>query len=223
MVLFSCTAPRKVAENPAAFVWEPMPLVTQTVLDRGYVGGEGGQVPKAIAIDPVDGHFLLYGTEVGGIARSTDGGQNREPANQGFSPLGNSGFAIDPNNINRVLAVGVNTINNPFNGIYLSVDQAKSWKQVLSVNFCGLNDVGEQIVFDKRSFDSQKVTIPERTGYVSKKTIAHGKRKALKEKTGYTGQKMMVRLDLCRRLGAPGFVKSDIKVKKYSGSIFGTG
>lgn len=152
VLLLSCSGAKK-AIDVVNGEWEPVPLLTKELLSKGIKGGEGGQVPKGMAIDPVDGNFLLFGTDVGGISRSIDGGVSWEPANAGYHARGNTGFAIDPNNISRALAVGVNTINHAANGIYLTTDKAATWNQVLTVNFCGLSDAGEQLVFDKSSYD----------------------------------------------------------------------
>jgi len=104
--------------------WAPVPLVQQAVLDAGYrPGGEGGQWPQAICVDPVDGQFLLYGTDVGGLFRSLDGGKTWSPCNIGYHPRGNCGFAIDPNNVKRALAVGANSLEMDCHGIYLTTDQ----------------------------------------------------------------------------------------------------
>jgi len=135
--------------------WGAVPFVTQTIKNAGNSGGEGGQWPQAIAVDPVNGSFMLYGTDVGGIYRSLDGGATWEPANIGYTPRGNTGFAIDPNNTNRVLAVGANSTNVAnVHGIYLSTNKGASWTNVLTKNNTGYRDFREQIVFDKSSYDT---------------------------------------------------------------------
>jgi hypothetical protein len=89
--------------------WEAVPLVSEKIINNGFSGGEGCQVIQAIEIDHTDGTFLLMGTDVGGIYRSIDGGKNWSPCNIGYHPRGNAGFAIDPNNNKRALAVGGNS------------------------------------------------------------------------------------------------------------------
>lgn len=121
-------------------------------------GGEGCQYPQTIAIDSVNGSFLLYGTDVGGIFRSTDGGKTFAPAMMGYYSIGACGFAIDPHNIDRCLAVGDNSGQDGnkyyvYNGIYLSTDRGATWKHVLPKLNRGGEKAREQIAFDPSSFD----------------------------------------------------------------------
>jgi uncharacterized protein (TIGR02145 family) len=147
-------APARDGDAPSP-QWQPVPLVPQAVLDAGIrPGGEGGQWPQAICIDPVDGEFLLYGTDVGGIFRSLDGGKTFEPCNQGYTPRGNCGFAIDPVNINRALAIGANSLEMDCHGIYLTTDQGASWTHVLPKKTKGYRDFREQVTFDRSSYDA---------------------------------------------------------------------
>jgi hypothetical protein len=140
--------------------WEPVPLVKKSTLDSGYhPGGEGGQWPQGISIDSVDGSFLLFGTDVGGIYRSLDGGKRWEPANVGYTPRGNSGFAIDPNNSNFCIAVGANSSAWGWHGLYLSENKGASWKSVLSLNYDGYRDHRDQVAFDKSSLQNGRSRI----------------------------------------------------------------
>lgn len=133
--------------------WESVPLVSQKILDNGHTGGEGCQVIEAMAIDHNHGDFLLMGTDVGGIYRSIDGGQNWAPANIGYHPRGNVGFAIDPNNNNRALAIGGNSMENDNHGVYLTTDQGASWKHVLKItNYDGYRGFKDKIDFVKASY-----------------------------------------------------------------------
>ncbi len=135
--------------------WQAVPLVPQAVLEAGIrPGGEGGQWLQAIAIDPVDGQFLLYGTDGGGIFRSLDGGKAFEPCNRGDTPRGNCGFAIDPVNSNRALAIGANSQEMDCHGIYLTTDQGARWTHVLPKKTKGYRDFREQVAFDKSSYDA---------------------------------------------------------------------
>ena len=134
-------------------------MVRQDILDAGYVpGGEGCQYPQTISMDRKDGQFILYATDVGGIFRSTDGGKRFEPCDTGFSAVGACGFAIDPRNPDRCLAVGDNSGNEwyPYDGVYLSTDRGATWAQVLpKTNHAGEKG-REQIAFDTSSFDAAK-------------------------------------------------------------------
>lgn len=135
--------------------WEAVPLVSQKILNNGFTGGEGCQVVQAIECDHTDGSFLLMGTDVGGIYRSTDSGKNWSPCNIGYTPRGNAGFAIDPKNNKRALAVGGNSIENQSHGLYLTTNQGASWKQVLPIsNYKGYRDFKDKVEFVRGSFDA---------------------------------------------------------------------
>jgi photosystem II stability/assembly factor-like uncharacterized protein len=136
--------------------WQAVPMVSQKILDTGNSGGEGCQWPQAIEADKKDGSFLLFGTDVGGIYRSINGGINWEPCNIGYHPRGNCGFAIDPNNNQRALAVGGNSINNSTHGIYLTTNQAASWNHVFQeTNYTGYRDFKDKIAFDGSSYEEE--------------------------------------------------------------------
>ena len=136
--------------------WEAVPLVSQKILSNGHLGGEGCQWPQAIEADKTDGSFLLFGTDVGGIYRSINGGERWEPCNLGYHPRGNCGFAIDPNNNQRALAVGANSIKNRSHGLYLTENQGASWKHVLQVdNYDGYRGYKDKIEFVKGSYNAE--------------------------------------------------------------------
>lgn len=81
--------------------WTPVPIVTQKILDKGFTGGEGGQIAAYICISS-DGMNLMSFTDTGGMYRSTDGGENWVPCGRGTGASLSSG-EFDPNNPNRVL------------------------------------------------------------------------------------------------------------------------
>jgi hypothetical protein len=139
-----------------------MPMVSPEVLAAGIrPGGEGGQYPQTVAIDSRNGSFLLYGTDVGGIFRSVDGGKTFVPCMMGYYAVGACGFAIDPMDIERCLAVGDNTGQDGnkfyvYDGVYLSRDRGATWKQVLPKLNRGNEHGREQIAFDPASYDPQR-------------------------------------------------------------------
>jgi hypothetical protein len=144
----------------AAQVWRPIPLVRQDILDAGFAGGEGAQRPQMVAVDGTDGSVIYYGTDVGGLFRSTDGGAHFSPANIGLETCGIVGIAVDPLNKNRALAIGDGGGNffNTYGGVYLTTNQGATWSRRLSRE---LNAVGtlrqngrEQVTYARSSFNS---------------------------------------------------------------------
>ncbi len=135
-------------------IWTPVPLISSEMRAAGVtLGGEGGQWVRTIAIDSIDGSFLIYGTDVGGMFRSLDGGNSWEPANVGFRARGTSGSAIDPHNPDRALVVAANSTLSDFHGLWLSTNRAASWTQVLPTQDSGSSDFRDQIAFDPSSYD----------------------------------------------------------------------
>ena len=58
--------------------FEEIPIVTDEMLSLGYQGGEGAQWPLCLTGDNKKGNLMFYGTDVGGIFKSTDGYTLRE-------------------------------------------------------------------------------------------------------------------------------------------------
>ena len=130
--------------------WQAVPLVTQSSLEAGNSGGEGCQVIQNFAIDST-GNFLMMATNVGGLYRSLDGGAHWEPADIGYGPRGAAALAIDPNNPKRVIAVGGNSGRSSVNGLWLSTNQASSWRPVLRQNTRAVETYHDSVVFDASS------------------------------------------------------------------------
>ncbi len=140
--------------SEADIAWQPVPWITQEARASGvHLGGEGGQWPQSIDVDEVDGAFVLFATDVGGIWRSLDAGRTFEPANVGHTPRGSSGIAIDPHFPDRVISVGSNSMGSNYNGLYLSEDRAASWKPVHLAPIAGQADRRRQVVFDPSTRD----------------------------------------------------------------------
>ncbi|MFS4418522.1 Ig-like domain-containing protein [Maribacter sp. 2307ULW6-5] len=137
--------------------WQYNGLRNTEQKEAGFIGSEGGNWPQALAVSS-DGEFLMMGTDVAGLIRTDNGGNLWEQANAGYTPRGNCALAIDPNNANKVLAVGGNSvpslIDKVYNGVHLSKDKGKTWNQVVEADVCGYRDIREQVVWDASSFDA---------------------------------------------------------------------
>ena len=110
-------------------VWEPVPFVSKELRDMGFEGGEGCQASATIVFDPVDGKVAYFGTDVGGVFKSTDGGKTWTPSNYDLDACGANHICFDPNNIDRVLLVGCNSGYHSANGLYLTED-GERWDYV---------------------------------------------------------------------------------------------
>lgn len=137
--------------------WAPVPLISREIRDAGVtLGGEGGQIVRAIVTDSQTGDFAIFGTDVGGLYRTLDGGRTWEPCNVGYWPRGTAGMAIDPHNPDRVLSIGANSVVFDHHGVWLSTDRAASWRSVLPLKMSGSRDRREQLAFDPSTFDPQR-------------------------------------------------------------------
>ncbi len=145
------------APRQAAPAWIKMPLLSPDAKARGiFPGGEGAQWPRGpVAVSPADPNFLLLPIDVGGLYRSLDGGAHWNAAMVGWNARGANGFAIDPKNASHVLGIAANSMSwNPQwgqspNGLYLSTNQAASWKHVLALN----GSFSGAVAWDLSSYD----------------------------------------------------------------------
>lgn len=136
--------------------WEEIPMVSQTLLDEGISGGEGAQWPLCIAGDNNDGNLMFYGTDVGGIFRSTDSGKTWLKSNTGLYSHGICDIEIDPNNENNVVAFGVNANKISYTtGIYTSEDAGQTWHFKQHFDIYGHRNVTESVAYDSSSFDKK--------------------------------------------------------------------
>ena len=137
--------------------WTSIPMVSKTLLQKEGVttGGEGCQWPIGMAISK-DSKLLLYGTDVGGVYRSEDGGKNWEQSNAGLQSRGVGAFAIDPKNSAYVLAVGINSSAFDTNGLYISENGGKTWAVTKNMLIKGHRDIRESIAYDESSYNKEK-------------------------------------------------------------------
>lgn len=141
-------------------VWEPVPFISQKLRDLGFEGGEGCQASATIVYDNADGQTAYFGTDVGGVFKSVDGGKTWAPCNFDLDACGANHISVDPNNVNRVLLVGCNSGYHTANGLYLTEDGEK-WDYVFKAekDFTGMigihNDYRHQIAWDKSSNDEK--------------------------------------------------------------------
>ncbi|NJK87896.1 MAG: hypothetical protein HC906_19960 [Bacteroidales bacterium] len=132
--------------------WERMPMVSKTLQDAGNMGGEGGQWPRGIYYSS-DPDFLMIAIDVGGLYRSLDAGNTWQICMVGWNARGCNDIAIDPKNINHIIAIGGNSggdYTGDDNGIYVSVNKAASWQQTLKT----ATPEGGKVAIDESSFDT---------------------------------------------------------------------
>lgn len=137
--------------------WTSVPLVSSELLQKDGVttGGEGCQWPIGMDISK-DGQLLLYGTDVGGLYRSIDGGKNWKQSNLGLRARGAGVFSIDPKNSNYVLTIGINGYPFNDNGIYMSEDSGETWTFIKKMLISGHRDIRSALLYDESSYDEEK-------------------------------------------------------------------
>ncbi len=155
LALLLLVTPAAAAPGPAAGSgWSRVPLVDAATLAAGArFGGEGCQWPYDVQLDPIDGAFGLFTTDVGGMWRTLDGGETWEPCNVGHTPRGSSAVRIDPHFPTRVLSDGMNSGASPVNGLYLSEDRAASWRPVFTASIANHTDRRQKIAWDPTTRD----------------------------------------------------------------------
>jgi hypothetical protein len=136
-------------------IWQTVPMVSQEILDLGYSGGEGSRTVVSLVTDPVKGKLGFMGTDIGGIYKTADGGENWSISTLGLGSSGATGFAIDPANTSRILCVGCGSSASDSNGLYLSTDSGDTWSGVCLQRIRGWRDYRTQIAFDETSYDDK--------------------------------------------------------------------
>ena len=195
--------------------WSSVPLVSSELLQKDGVttGGEGCQWPIGMDISK-DGQLLLYGTDVGGLYRSTDGGKNWEQSNSGLRARGVGAFSIDPKNSNYVLAIGINGYPFNDNGIYMSEDGGETWTFIKKMLISGHRDIRSALLYDESSYDEEKnrcMVAYWSTAYELEKNYLSEDEKGLYKTTdgGYTWN--LIKSELS---------DGTIKINPYTGDVY---
>ena len=195
--------------------WSSVPLVSSELLQKDGVttGGEGCQWPIGMDISK-DGQLLLYGTDVGGLYRSTDGGKNWEQSNSGLRARGVGAFSIDHKNSNYVLAIGINGYPFNDNGIYMSEDGGETWTFIKKMLISGHRDIRSALLYDESSYDEEKnrcMVAYWSTAYELEKNYLREDEKGLYKTTdgGYTWNLINSELS-----------DGTIKINPYTGDVY---
>ncbi len=158
--------------------WEPVGMINEKMIQAGVAAGEAGQWVLSVTYSYSDPNICWLGTDVGGIYRSTDGGENWVPMTVGMSSEGGRGIAVDPTNSKRVLVVGGNGTAKECDGMYLSTNGGETFTLVQASKVHGWRDNRVQIAYDYTSYD-------KKLGYC---TTVYWSRETLKyEESSYTG------------------------------------
>lgn len=150
------------AADPQSY-WKRTPIVKQEALTRGFIGGEGGQLILSMAVSktsttPGVPDLMLIGTDVGGLHRSTDGGDTWQPSMRGYGAEGAYSIVIDPRNPNRAVVMAARTkTGTQLNqlGLWLTTNKGVSWTRVWTPptgNFGG--GPKYQLAYDYLSYNS---------------------------------------------------------------------
>ncbi len=143
--------------NEKGSEWVTVGMINDDLRSKGVtIGSDGAQRPNALAISN-DGQLLFVGHDISSIHRSTDGGQTWHKAGKGFWPMGAHNIIIDPNNDNRVIAIGGSGLRpDTTNGIYISEDKGDTFDQVLvQIYGGGQLELKTSACWDASSYDEE--------------------------------------------------------------------
>lgn len=163
--------PALMASTDAAF-YEPYPIKSNATrytpwltmyhmqrkvdADKGLRGGEGGQMIMSAAVSPVNPNLVLFGTDMGGLWRSVDGGENWYSITDNINMRAVMGIEFHPTKENLVYCIqgtkgtglAKSLKNTKMDGLYRSKDGGRTWEQVLHALFLTNGASQELIKFD---------------------------------------------------------------------------
>ena len=121
------------------------------------VGAEGAGCQWPVSLESSnDGSLMLYGIDVAGLYKSTDHGETWSLSCSGMKSRGVGMFAIDPNNSDHVVALGLGTI---VGAMHVSYDGATTWhKTNFSFKSSGARYLWDGLEFDPTTFDETTYT-----------------------------------------------------------------
>ena len=136
--------------------------------DKGLRGGEGGQMIMSVGVSPVNPNLVLFGTDMGGLWRSTDGGQNWYSVTENINMRAVMGIEFHPTKENLVYCIqgtkgtglASRLAKTSLDGFYRSTDGGRTWEQVLHKLFLTSAASQDLIKFD----DAGNVYVLSREG-----------------------------------------------------------
>ena len=116
------------------------------------VGSEGAGCQWQVSLESSnDGSLMLYGIDVAGLYKSTDHGETWSLSCSGMKSRGVGMFAIDPNNSNHVVALGLGT---KVGAMHISYDAATTWQKTgFLFNSSGARYLWDGLEFDPTTYD----------------------------------------------------------------------
>lgn len=152
--------PYPIALNATSYTpWFTMQhMETADHYARGIRGGEGGQMVMSLAISPVNPNLMLMGSDMAGIWRSVDGGDNWYAVTDNSNFRSVNDIVFHPTKENVAFSVqgtkgvdssSLNKLNNTkMDGLYRTTDGGHSWEHVLHATMLTNATTHNVIAFD---------------------------------------------------------------------------